>query len=105
RCRIEAGSRLTNVSVGNGVIVLDHSVITDAIIGDDARIGPFAHVRPASVVGAGAHVGNFVELKKTTLGAGSKANHLSYLGDARVGAHVNIGAGTITCNYDGRQKN
>jgi bifunctional UDP-N-acetylglucosamine pyrophosphorylase/glucosamine-1-phosphate N-acetyltransferase len=104
RCRIEAGSRLTDVSVGDGVIVLDHCVITDAVIGDGAKLGPFAHVRPASVVGPGAHVGNFVELKKTTLGKGSKANHLAYLGDAKIGDGVNIGAGTITCNYDGVNK-
>jgi bifunctional UDP-N-acetylglucosamine pyrophosphorylase/glucosamine-1-phosphate N-acetyltransferase len=104
RCRIEAGSRLTNVTVGNGVTVLDHCVITDAVIGDDAKLGPFAHVRPASVVGEGAHVGNFVELKKTTLGKGSKANHLAYLGDANIGEGVNVGAGTITCNYDGVNK-
>jgi len=104
RCRIEAGCRLTDVSVGNGVTVLDHCVITDAVIGDDAKLGPFAHVRPASIVGPGAHVGNFVELKKTTLGQGSKANHLAYLGDAKIGDGVNIGAGTITCNYDGVNK-
>lgn len=104
RCRIEAGSRLTNVTVGTGVTILDHCVLTDAIVGDDAKIGPFAHVRPASVVGPGAHVGNFVELKKTTLGKGSKANHLAYLGDAVIGDGVNIGAGTITCNYDGVNK-
>jgi bifunctional UDP-N-acetylglucosamine pyrophosphorylase/glucosamine-1-phosphate N-acetyltransferase len=105
RCRIEAGSRLTNVTVGSGVTILDHCVLTDAVIGDDAKLGPFAHVRPASVVGPGAHVGNFVELKKTTLGKGSKANHLAYLGDAKIGDGVNIGAGTITCNYDGVNKN
>jgi len=104
RCRIEAGSRLTNVKVGNGVTILDHCVLTDAVVGDDAKIGPFAHVRPASVVGEGAHVGNFVELKKTTLGIGSKANHLAYLGDAKIGDGVNVGAGTITCNYDGVNK-
>jgi len=104
RCRIESGSRLTNVTVGAGVTILDHCVITDAVIGDDAKLGPFAHVRPASVVGPGAHVGNFVELKKTTLGKGSKANHLAYLGDAKIGDGVNVGAGTITCNYDGVNK-
>ena len=70
-----------------------------------ARIGPFAHIRPQSDVGEDAHVGNFVELKKTVLGRGSKANHLAYLGDATIGEKVNIGAGTITCNYDGVSKN
>ena len=69
-----------------------------------SAVGPFAHLRPETVVETGARIGNFVELKKTTLGAGSKANHLSYLGDATIGANVNIGAGTITCNYDGAKK-
>ena len=104
RCTIQAGCRLTNVTMGQGVTVLDHCVLTDAIVGDDARLVPFAPVRPDSVVGPSAHVGNFVELKKTTLGKGSKANHLSYLGDATIGEGANIGAGTITCNYDGVHK-
>ena len=69
-----------------------------------ARVGPFAHLRPGAALGEDAHVGNFVELKNTTLGAGSKANHLAYLGDATIGAGVNVGAGTITCNYDGAAK-
>jgi bifunctional UDP-N-acetylglucosamine pyrophosphorylase/glucosamine-1-phosphate N-acetyltransferase len=104
RCEIQAGTRITNSQLGNDVVVLDHSVIVGSRIGDGARIGPFAHVRPDSVVGNGAHVGNFVELKKTTLGRKSKANHLAYLGDATIGEGVNIGAGTITCNYDGVAK-
>lgn len=104
RCRIMAGCRLTNVTVGDDVTILDHCVLTDATVGNSARLGPFAHIRPNSVVGVSAHVGNFVELKKTTLGAGAKANHLSYLGDAEIGDGVNIGAGTITCNYDGINK-
>ncbi len=104
RCRIHAGCRLTNTSVGNDVVVLDHCVLVDSTIAADARIGPFSHLRPASVVGEGAHVGNFVELKKTTLGRKSKANHLAYLGDATIGENVNVGAGTITCNYDGVSK-
>lgn len=104
RCRVHAGSRLTNATLGNDVIVLDHCVIVDSRIDAGARIGPFAHLRPDSVVGEGAHVGNFVELKKTSLGPGSKANHLAYLGDATIGAQVNVGAGTITCNYDGVAK-
>jgi bifunctional UDP-N-acetylglucosamine pyrophosphorylase/glucosamine-1-phosphate N-acetyltransferase len=69
-----------------------------------AKVGPFAHIRPQSTVGEDAHVGNFVELKKTVLGRGSKANHLAYLGDATIGERVNVGAGTITCNYDGVAK-
>jgi bifunctional UDP-N-acetylglucosamine pyrophosphorylase/glucosamine-1-phosphate N-acetyltransferase len=104
RCRIHAGCRLTDTQVGDGVTILDHCVLTDARVDGGARIGPFAHLRPASEVGEGAHVGNFVELKKTSLGRGSKANHLAYLGDATIGAGVNVGAGTITCNYDGVKK-
>jgi bifunctional UDP-N-acetylglucosamine pyrophosphorylase/glucosamine-1-phosphate N-acetyltransferase len=79
-------------------------VLDGAHLGPGSIIGPFAHLRPESRVGAEAHVGNFVELKKTTLGAGSKANHLTYLGDATIGERVNVGAGTITCNYDGERK-
>jgi bifunctional UDP-N-acetylglucosamine pyrophosphorylase/glucosamine-1-phosphate N-acetyltransferase len=104
-CRIHAGCRLTNVAVGDRVTVLDHSVIVDSRIGAGARVGPFSHIRPQSDVGEDAHVGNFVELKKTTMGKGAKANHLAYLGDATIGAGANIGAGTITCNYDGVNKN
>jgi bifunctional UDP-N-acetylglucosamine pyrophosphorylase/glucosamine-1-phosphate N-acetyltransferase len=104
RCVIEGGTRVSNAAIGSGTVILDHCLITDAVVHEDARIGPFAHVRPASVVGPKAHVGNFVELKKTTLGVGSKANHLAYLGDAKIGDGVNVGAGTITCNYDGVNK-
>jgi bifunctional UDP-N-acetylglucosamine pyrophosphorylase/glucosamine-1-phosphate N-acetyltransferase len=104
RCRIHAGSRLTNVTAEDDVVVLDYSVITDSSIGQGASVGPMAHVRPQSAIGPAARVGNFVELKKTTLGKGSKASHLTYLGDATIGEGVNIGAGTITCNYDGEKK-
>ena len=104
RCQIQAGTRITDSRLGNDVVVLDHSVILGSRVGDGARIGPFAHVRPDSVIESDAHVGNFVELKKTTLGRRSKANHLAYLGDATIGEGVNIGAGTITCNYDGVAK-
>ena len=79
-------------------------MIRESHVRAGAQIGPFAHIRPQSDVGEGAHVGNFTELKKTTLGKGSKANHLSYLGDATIGEKVNVGAGTITCNYDGTHK-
>jgi bifunctional UDP-N-acetylglucosamine pyrophosphorylase/glucosamine-1-phosphate N-acetyltransferase len=103
-CRIHAGCRITNSTVGARVVMLDHSIVIDSTIGSDARIGPFAHLRPQSEVGEGAHVGNFVELKKTSMGKGAKANHLAYLGDATIGAGANIGAGTITCNYDGVNK-
>jgi bifunctional UDP-N-acetylglucosamine pyrophosphorylase/glucosamine-1-phosphate N-acetyltransferase len=103
-CVLRAFTRLTNCIVGNGVEVLDHCVLTDSRIEDDAHLGPFVHLRPGVVVRKKAKVGNFVEMKKTDLGEGSKANHLSYLGDATIGKGVNIGAGTITCNYDGLQK-
>lgn len=96
--------RLVDVSVGAGAQVLDHCVLRESVVEDGAVIGPFAHLRPLSRVRRGARVGNFVELKKTDLGEGSKAPHLSYLGDATIGPKVNVGAGTITCNYDGVHK-
>ena len=89
------------VRIARGVTVHAHSHVEGATIGDDCRIGPFARLRPGTVLGAGARIGNFVETKKAVFGAGAKANHLSYLGDATIGAGANIGAGTITCNYDG----
>ena len=104
-CEIHSGARIVNSRIGDRVIVYNHCVITGATIAEDARIGPFAHLRPEADVRAGARAGNFVEIKKTVLGAGSKAGHLSYLGDAIIGANVNIGAGTITCNFDGETKN
>jgi bifunctional UDP-N-acetylglucosamine pyrophosphorylase/glucosamine-1-phosphate N-acetyltransferase len=93
-----------NSTLGDRVVVKNHTVITDSAIADGATVGPFAHLRPNNQIGTDARVGNFVELKNTTLGAKSKANHLSYLGDSTIGKSVNVGAGTITCNYDGRQK-
>ena len=90
--------------IGNRVEILDHCVFRDSQVEDDATLGPFAHLRPRVLVRKGAKIGNFVETKKTELGEGSKANHLSYLGDATIGKGVNIGAGTITCNYDGVRK-
>jgi bifunctional UDP-N-acetylglucosamine pyrophosphorylase/glucosamine-1-phosphate N-acetyltransferase len=96
--------RLVNTEVGRGAEILDHCLLKDSTVEEGAIVGPFAHVRPESRIGANARVGNFVELKKTVLGPGSKANHLSYLGDATIGSNVNIGAGTITCNYDGTLK-
>jgi bifunctional UDP-N-acetylglucosamine pyrophosphorylase/glucosamine-1-phosphate N-acetyltransferase len=104
RCEIHAGVRIVNSTIDDGVVINNYCVITDSHVASGARIGPFAHIRPQSDVGENAHVGNFTELKKTTLGKGSKANHLSYLGDTTVGENVNIGAGTITCNYDGVRK-
>jgi len=96
--------RLHDVEVGEGAVVLDHCLLRESVVEAGAQVGPFTHVRPDSRIGERARVGNFVELKKTALGAGSKAQHLSYLGDASVGSGVNIGAGTITCNYDGVKK-
>jgi bifunctional UDP-N-acetylglucosamine pyrophosphorylase/glucosamine-1-phosphate N-acetyltransferase len=103
-CVLRSATRLKNCIVGNGVEILDHCLFTDAQIEDDAHLGPFVHLRPGVIVRKKAKVGNFVEMKKTDLGEGSKANHLSYLGDAKIGKGVNIGAGTITCNYDGLRK-
>jgi len=96
--------RLVDTEVGAGAQILDHCVLRECTVGPGAAVGPFAHVRPDTRIGAKAKVGNFVELKKTSLGDGSKAPHLSYIGDATVGPGVNIGAGTITCNYDGANK-
>jgi len=103
-CEIHSGVRIVDSTVGDRVVVNDHCVITASTIRDGAVLGPFAHLRPESEVGEDAKVGNFVEMKKTVLGPGSKANHLSYLGDATVGSRVNVGAGTITCNFDGTRK-
>jgi bifunctional UDP-N-acetylglucosamine pyrophosphorylase/glucosamine-1-phosphate N-acetyltransferase len=95
---------LENTTLGDQVLILQSCVIADARIDKGARIGPLAHLRPGCHIGEGAHIGNFVEAKKTNMGKGSKANHLTYLGDAEIGSGVNIGAGTITCNYDGVNK-
>ena len=102
--RIGPYCRLKNVALAAGTEVRAHCDLEDARSEGAATIGPFARLRPGTVLADGVHVGNFVEIKKSTLGVGSKANHLSYIGDARVGAGVNIGAGTITCNYDGVNK-
>jgi bifunctional UDP-N-acetylglucosamine pyrophosphorylase / glucosamine-1-phosphate N-acetyltransferase len=92
------------VIIGNNVEILAFSHIEGAVIGEGARIGPFARLRPGAEIGVDAHIGNFVEVKKSKIGKGAKANHLSYIGDASIGAGSNIGAGTITCNYDGYEK-
>ena len=102
--RIRSYSVIQNSTLGNGVLVRNGCIMDCAEIADNAVIGPYAHLRPESRIGEGAHVGNFVETKKVSLGKGSKANHLNYLGDAEIGAGVNIGAGAITCNYDGVDK-
>jgi bifunctional UDP-N-acetylglucosamine pyrophosphorylase / glucosamine-1-phosphate N-acetyltransferase len=104
RAIVDVGCVLTNVEVGEGAVVRPYSVATDARIGKDASVGPFAHLRAESEIGEEAHVGNFVETKKTRMRRGAKANHLAYLGDSVIGERANIGAGTIFCNYDGFQK-
>jgi bifunctional UDP-N-acetylglucosamine pyrophosphorylase / glucosamine-1-phosphate N-acetyltransferase len=104
-CHISSYSVIRNSEVGPGVLIRPGCILEEAHIGPRAVLGPYSHLRPGSDIGEAAHVGNFVETKKIKLGQGSKANHLTYLGDAEIGAGVNIGAGTITCNYDGVNKN
>jgi bifunctional UDP-N-acetylglucosamine pyrophosphorylase/glucosamine-1-phosphate N-acetyltransferase len=103
-CRVRSYCVIRDTEIGDGVIVRPGCVMEESRVSAGAVIGPYSHLRPGSEIGDGAHVGNFVETKKIKLGKGSKANHLSYLGDAEIGAGVNIGAGTITCNYDGSHK-
>ena len=105
RCVIEPSVHLVDVSVGDDVHLKTGTVAEDAAIGNDATVGPYAHLRPGTRLGKDVKIGNFVETKKAIFGEGAKASHLSYIGDAEVGADVNIGAGTITCNYDGVNKN
>jgi bifunctional UDP-N-acetylglucosamine pyrophosphorylase / glucosamine-1-phosphate N-acetyltransferase len=104
RVRIGPNCIIKDASLGADTEVFANCVIEDAEVGAKCRIGPFARLRPHSVLAHGVHIGNFVEVKNSEIGAGSKANHLSYVGDARVGSGVNVGAGTITCNYDGVNK-
>jgi bifunctional UDP-N-acetylglucosamine pyrophosphorylase/glucosamine-1-phosphate N-acetyltransferase len=103
-CEIHAHVRIADTEIGDRVTIKNFTLITRSRVATGAEVGPFAHLRPESVVGENAKVGNFVELKNTSLGTRSKANHLSYLGDATIGTGVNVGAGTITCNYDGERK-
>jgi bifunctional UDP-N-acetylglucosamine pyrophosphorylase/glucosamine-1-phosphate N-acetyltransferase len=103
-CEIHSGVRIVNSRIGDRVTIVNHCVINESVVGDGANVGPFTHLRKDVIIGPEARVGNFVEMKNTSLGAGSKSSHLSYLGDAEIGAQVNIGAGTITCNYDGVSK-
>jgi bifunctional UDP-N-acetylglucosamine pyrophosphorylase/glucosamine-1-phosphate N-acetyltransferase len=102
--KIGANTNIKNSSIGDNVEILANCIIEDAVIGQGSRIGPYARLRPDSVLANDVHIGNFVEIKKSSVAAGSKINHLSYIGDATVGSKVNIGAGTITCNYDGVNK-
>jgi len=104
RCVVGRGAVLSGVAVGDGVEIKPYCVLTDSMVEDDGKLGPFSHLRPLSVMRKGSHVGNFCEMKNSVLGEGSKANHLTYLGDCTVGRKANIGAGTITCNYDGVNK-
>lgn len=103
-CEIRSGARITNSRIGHGVQIKDHSVIVDSEVGDNCAVGPFAHLRMNAQMDESSTVGNFVEVKKSRLGRKTKAMHLSYLGDAVIGERTNIGAGTITCNYDGTHK-
>ncbi len=105
RCRIRSYSVVQDSVLGAEILLRNGCVLDHAMVGDGAQLGPYAHLRPGSQIGEAAHVGNFVETKNTILGKGSKANHLSYLGDAVIGEGVNVGAGAITCNYDGVNKN
>jgi bifunctional UDP-N-acetylglucosamine pyrophosphorylase/glucosamine-1-phosphate N-acetyltransferase len=102
--RIDDGVILTDTRVEAGAEIKPYCVASDSVIGPNAKIGPFAHLRPGTELGPDVHVGNFVETKKVVMGRGSKANHLTYLGDATIGEQVNVGAGTITCNYNGYEK-
>jgi len=104
RCLIESNTKISDSVLGNEVTIRPNSVITESKIDDGASIGPFAHLRPLTEVKSKAKIGNFVEVKKSVIGRGTKANHLTYIGDSLVGEDVNIGAGTITCNYDGFEK-
>jgi bifunctional UDP-N-acetylglucosamine pyrophosphorylase / glucosamine-1-phosphate N-acetyltransferase len=102
--RIGANTRIKNSIIADNVEILDNCVIEDTVIGMGSRIGPFARLRPETVLANNVHIGNFVEIKKSEVAENSKINHLSYVGDTTVGCNVNIGAGTITCNYDGVNK-
>jgi bifunctional UDP-N-acetylglucosamine pyrophosphorylase/glucosamine-1-phosphate N-acetyltransferase len=104
-CEIRSGSRVVNSRIGRGVEIRDNCLIMDSEIADAAKIGPMAHLRGHAEIGPDARIGNFVEVKKSKVGRGTKASHLTYLGDATIGENTNIGAGTITCNYDGVRKN
>lgn len=104
RVAIGPGCVIRNAAIGADTIVQAQCVIEDAVVGTNARIGPFARIRPETRLANDVHIGNFVEIKKSDIGSGSKVNHLSYIGDTSIGARVNVGAGTITCNYDGANK-
>lgn len=104
-CIIYQSVRVKNSIIEDNVQIKDCTVVEKAHINSGSTVGPFAHIRPETVIGKGCRIGNFVEVKKSTIGDSTKAAHLSYIGDAEIGSNVNIGAGTITCNYDGKKKN
>lgn len=104
QCTVYPNVRIFNSTIEDGARIKDCTVIEESVVKKRAVVGPFAHVRPGSVIGADSRIGNFVEVKKSVIGSGTKAGHLTYLGDAKIGKNVNVGAGTITCNYDGRKK-
>jgi bifunctional UDP-N-acetylglucosamine pyrophosphorylase/glucosamine-1-phosphate N-acetyltransferase len=101
---VGANTVIRNSTIHAGTVIRENCVIEDATVGEDCRIGPFARIRPETELAAEVHIGNFVEIKKSQVGEGSKINHLSYVGDSDIGSGVNVGAGTITCNYDGANK-
>ena len=103
-CDLQQGARIINSRLGERVTIKDHCLIVDSDIANDCSIGPFAHLRMGARMDEHAVVGNFVEVKKSTIGRGTKSMHLTYLGDATIGEKTNIGAGTVTCNYDGKNK-
>jgi bifunctional UDP-N-acetylglucosamine pyrophosphorylase/glucosamine-1-phosphate N-acetyltransferase len=103
-CEIRSGTRITNSRLGNNVVIKDHCVIIDSQVESNCAVGPFAHLRMNALLEETSVVGNFVEVKKSRLGRGSKSMHLTYLGDATIGENTNIGAGTVTCNFDGKDK-
>ncbi len=104
-CKIYPNVRILNSIIGDGATIKDSTLIEESVVKVKASVGPFAHLRPGSEIGEEARIGNFVEVKKSVIGSGTKASHLTYIGDAKIGKDVNIGAGTITCNYDGHRKN
>jgi bifunctional UDP-N-acetylglucosamine pyrophosphorylase/glucosamine-1-phosphate N-acetyltransferase len=103
-CTIYPNVRVLDSTIGDGAVIRDFTLIEGSVVKERASVGPFARIRPGSQIGEEARIGNFVEVKKSVIGSGTKAGHLSYLGDAKIGNNVNIGAGTITCNYDGHKK-
>lgn len=102
--QIGAGCHLKNVTIANNVTIKAYSILEDAVVADGVQIGPYARLRPGSNLAENSHVGNFVEIKNSSVGIGSKVNHLTYIGDAQIGNQVNVGAGSVTCNYDGKNK-